>query len=111
MDPLKRLELIDILQRLGISYHFDDEIQRTLEGIHNANHGGELCNKENIYATSLEFRLLRQHGYNVPQGKQLIVILGFIRLYMHMQLLAITAYVSQFLIAISAIIVDFEYNY
>jgi (-)-alpha-terpineol synthase len=30
VDPLERLELIDILQRLGISYHFDDEIQRTL---------------------------------------------------------------------------------
>jgi hypothetical protein len=110
MDPLKRLELIDILQRLGISYHFDDEIQRTLEGIHIANHGDELCNKENIYATSLEFRLLRQHGYNVPQDKQLIVILG-VRLYMHMRLLAITAYVSQLLTVISAVIVDFENNY
>ncbi|KAE8077313.1 hypothetical protein FH972_015885 [Carpinus fangiana] len=66
VDPLERLELIDILQRLGISYHFDDEIQRTLKGIYNANNGGEMCNKENIYATALEFRLLRQHGYSVP---------------------------------------------
>jgi hypothetical protein len=39
-----------------------------------ANHGGEMCNKENIYATALEFRLLRQHGYSVPQGKQLLYI-------------------------------------
>ena len=75
VNPLERLELIDILQRFGISYHFDDEIQRTLEGIYNANHGGEMCNKENIYATALEFRLLRQHGYNVPQGKQLIIVI------------------------------------
>jgi (-)-alpha-terpineol synthase len=75
VDPLERLELIDILQRLGISYHFDDEIQRTLEGIHNANHGGKLCNKESIYAAALEFRLLRQHGYNVSQGKQLIIVI------------------------------------
>jgi (-)-alpha-terpineol synthase len=37
VDPLERLELIDILQRLGISYHFDNEIQKTLEGIYNAN--------------------------------------------------------------------------
>jgi (-)-alpha-terpineol synthase len=71
VDPLERLELIDILQRLGLSYHFDDEIRRTLEGIYNANHAGEMGNKENIYATALEFRLLRQHGYSVPQGKQL----------------------------------------
>ncbi|KAE8077315.1 hypothetical protein FH972_015887 [Carpinus fangiana] len=67
VNPLERLELIDILQRLGISYHFDNEIQRTLEGIYNTNHGGEMCNNENIYATALELRLLRQHGYNVPQ--------------------------------------------
>ncbi|XP_059439915.1 myrcene synthase, chloroplastic-like [Corylus avellana] len=69
VDPLEKLELIDILQRLGISYQFDDEIHRTLEGIYNVNHGGEIlmCNKENIYATALEFRLLRQHGYSVPQ--------------------------------------------
>ncbi|XP_059433979.1 myrcene synthase, chloroplastic-like [Corylus avellana] len=67
VDPLENLELIDILQRLGISYHFDDEIRRTLEGIYNANYGGKMCNKDNIYATSLEFRLLRQHGYSVPQ--------------------------------------------
>jgi (-)-alpha-terpineol synthase len=71
VDPLEKLELIDILQRLGLSYHFDDEIRRTLEGIYNANHGGEMCNMENIYTTALEFRLLRQHGYSVPQGKQL----------------------------------------
>jgi hypothetical protein len=75
VDPLERLELIDILQRLGISYHFDDEIQKTLKGIYNANNGGEMCNKENIYATALEFRLLRQHGYSVPQGKQLIIVI------------------------------------
>ena len=75
VDPLERLELIDILQRLGISYHFDDEIQRTLKDIYNANNGGEMWNKENIYVTALEFRLLRQHGYSVPQGKQLIIVM------------------------------------
>jgi (-)-alpha-terpineol synthase len=79
VNPLERLELIDILQRLGISYHFDNEIQRTLEGIYNANHSGEMYNKENIYATALEFRLLRQHGYSVPQGKQLIIVIHSLR--------------------------------
>ncbi|KAK4572333.1 hypothetical protein RGQ29_030676 [Quercus rubra] len=51
VDPLGQLELIDILQRLGISYHFEGEIKRILEGLNN-----------NI-DHALKFRLLRQHGY------------------------------------------------
>lgn len=69
-DPLKQLELIDILQRLRLSYHFEDFIRRILESIYNANHGGDLCKKQSLYAIALEFRLLRQNGYNVPQGNQ-----------------------------------------
>jgi (-)-alpha-terpineol synthase len=73
VDPLEQLELIDILQRVGLSYHFEDEIRRILEGVYmNTNHGDHgTCKKEkNLYATALEFRLLRQHGYSVPQGKR-----------------------------------------
>jgi (-)-alpha-terpineol synthase len=45
VDPLEQLELIDILQRLGLSYHFEKEIRRILEGVYmNTNHG--ICNKE-----------------------------------------------------------------
>ncbi|KAB1205568.1 Myrcene synthase, chloroplastic [Morella rubra] len=67
VDPLEQLELIDILQRLGLSYHFEDEISRILEAIYTTNDGDEMCNKENLYATTLKFRLLRQHRYSVPQ--------------------------------------------
>ena len=69
VDSLEQLEMIDVLQRLGLSYHFEDELRRILEGVYmNTNHG--ICNKEkNLYATALEFRLLRQNGYRVPQGK------------------------------------------
>nr|QWQ79594.1 TPS36 [Juglans sigillata] len=68
VDPLEKLELIDVLQKLGLSYHFEDEVKRTLEAIYNTIHqAGYICKKENLYATSLEFRLLRQHGYSVPQ--------------------------------------------
>ncbi|KAJ7949825.1 Myrcene synthase, chloroplastic [Quillaja saponaria] len=66
-NPLHQLELIDILQRLGLSYRFRDEIKRILDNVYNNSHGGEdTHNKDNIlYSTSLEFRLLRQHGYHV----------------------------------------------
>ncbi|KAG2700906.1 hypothetical protein I3760_06G019100 [Carya illinoinensis] len=70
VDPLKKLELIDVLQRLGLSYHFEDEIKSILESIYNTSHGapcGGDMRKESLYATSLGFRLLRQNGYNVPQ--------------------------------------------
>ncbi|MED6149400.1 hypothetical protein PIB30_061981 [Stylosanthes scabra] len=57
-----QLELIDVLQRLGVAYHFKDEIMRILDNIFNM----EIFKpKKILYATALEFRLLRQHGYDI----------------------------------------------
>nr|GMC87958.1 (-)-alpha-terpineol synthase-like [Ipomoea batatas] len=65
MDPLEKVELVDLLQRLGVSYHFEDEIQHVLEHIYTSSCW---CNgDQDLYATALHFRLLRQHGYKVPQ--------------------------------------------
>ncbi|KAG6701058.1 hypothetical protein I3842_08G145300 [Carya illinoinensis] len=66
VGPLEKLELIDVLQKLGLSYHFEDEVKITLEAMYDTIHRGDIW-KENLYATALEFRLLRQHGYSVPQ--------------------------------------------
>ncbi|KAG2709342.1 hypothetical protein I3843_05G213000 [Carya illinoinensis] len=67
-EPRKQLDLVDILQRLGVSYHFEDDIRRILKEICNTSstHDGDVC-KESLYTTALEFRLLRQNGYNAPQ--------------------------------------------
>ncbi|KAL4309385.1 hypothetical protein GQ457_01G047520 [Hibiscus cannabinus] len=62
MEPLEKLELIDTLQRLGLSYHFQNETKKILEGI-----WSDPRKKDNLYATALEFRLLRQHGYKITQ--------------------------------------------
>ncbi|MBA0557481.1 hypothetical protein Golob_014550, partial [Gossypium lobatum] len=68
MDPVEKLELIDTLQRLGLSYHFQNETKRILDDIHaRADQGKVLWKEGSLYATALEFRLLRQHGYNVTQ--------------------------------------------
>ncbi|KAK2989238.1 hypothetical protein RJ640_029536, partial [Escallonia rubra] len=64
--PLHRLELIDTVQRLGISYHFGVEIKKILESIYHYDHRSYRWNKEDLYALALEFRLLRQHEYEVP---------------------------------------------
>ncbi|KAM7524584.1 hypothetical protein LguiA_014486 [Lonicera macranthoides] len=67
-EPLTKLELIDALQRLGISYHFEVEIKNELERIYNDHYRSERWNREDeLFAIALEFRLLRQHGYNIPQ--------------------------------------------
>ncbi|GKU94202.1 hypothetical protein SLEP1_g7728 [Rubroshorea leprosula] len=62
-----QLELIDNLQRLGLSYHFEDEVKKNLDRIYNKNHGNYGHKKDSLYAIALEFRILRQHGYNVTQ--------------------------------------------
>ncbi|KAH9751675.1 Beta-myrcene/(E)-beta-ocimene synthase 2 [Citrus sinensis] len=66
IEPLDQLELIDNLQRLGLAHRFETEIRNILNNIYNNNKYYN-WRKENLYATSLEFRLLRQHGYPVSQ--------------------------------------------
>lgn len=68
-DHLTQLEQIDILQRLGLHYHFADQIKNILTNIYSADSSTHhSLKKNNLYATALEFRLLRQHGFLIPQG-------------------------------------------
>ncbi|KAL0447524.1 UNVERIFIED_CONTAM: Viridiflorene synthase [Sesamum latifolium] len=57
----EKLILIDTVERLGLSYLFEKEIQDQLELIF------KLENEENndLFITALQFRLLRQHGFDV----------------------------------------------
>ncbi|KAA0045530.1 terpene synthase 10-like [Cucumis melo var. makuwa] len=66
-DSLEQLELIDALQKLGISYHFESEIKNILQRISNKSLK-EDRKKNSLYATSLEFRLLRQHQFDIYEG-------------------------------------------
>ncbi|KAK7283948.1 hypothetical protein RIF29_13698 [Crotalaria pallida] len=58
-----QLELIDVLQRLGVAYHFNNEIMNILDNIYNMDSSSK--RKNNLHATTLEYRLLRQHGYDI----------------------------------------------
>ncbi|XP_047308926.1 (3S,6E)-nerolidol synthase 1-like [Impatiens glandulifera] len=61
------LLMIDALQRLGIDYHFHDEIQSILSNRHYVDfnlHGGSYT-EYSLYHASTRFRLLRQQGFNV----------------------------------------------
>ncbi|KAM7531093.1 hypothetical protein LguiB_034503 [Lonicera macranthoides] len=78
-DVVSQLEIIDVVQRLGISYHFEDEIDGMLKSIYvNYNnkmnfiieHDDHKEKKERnqLYVAALQFRLLREHGFFVlPQ--------------------------------------------
>ncbi|XP_057792632.1 bicyclo-germacrene synthase-like [Salvia miltiorrhiza] len=62
-DSTYKMELIDAIQRLGVEYHFQKEIEESLQNIHeNSKDKDDL----NLSSVALRFRLLRQQGYNVP---------------------------------------------
>ncbi|KAF7822844.1 putative terpene synthase 2 [Senna tora] len=62
--PLEKLKLIDNLQRLGVSYHFESEIEEILEDIHTKHKNTSCFDAKDVHTISLCFRLLRQQGYN-----------------------------------------------
>ncbi|XP_043723571.1 terpene synthase 10-like [Telopea speciosissima] len=66
VEPLAQLKLIDVLQRLGLGHFFDKEIDRTLQAIYNDSNTDKWI-KDDLYATALHFRLLRQNGYLLSQ--------------------------------------------
>ncbi|XP_016480628.2 vetispiradiene synthase 3 [Nicotiana tabacum] len=61
----EKLNLIDIVERLGIAYHFEKQIDDMLDQIYNADPNFEGLEYNDLCILSLQFRLLRQHGYNI----------------------------------------------
>ncbi|OMO72195.1 hypothetical protein COLO4_27754 [Corchorus olitorius] len=55
-DPHEQLDLIDTLQRLGVAYHFENEIKHILAQLVDPNIADDLR------TVALQFRLLRQNG-------------------------------------------------
>ncbi|KAF5182448.1 (-)-germacrene D synthase [Thalictrum thalictroides] len=71
-DPVQELDLIDQIQRLGVAYHFEPEIEGALRRLYNDDIDQLLdsniidsISSEHLHAVSLRFRLLRQAGYYV----------------------------------------------
>ncbi|GAY68945.1 hypothetical protein CUMW_268120 [Citrus unshiu] len=60
--PVQKLRLIDEVQRLGVAYHFEKEIEDAIQ---------KLCpnyidsNSPDLHTVSLHFRLLRQQGIKI----------------------------------------------
>ncbi|KAL6501871.1 Trehalose-6-P synthase/phosphatase complex synthase subunit [Orobanche gracilis] len=66
-DSADKLELIDVIQRLGVDYHFEKEIDESLHYIHeNYPRYNAKDDEDDLRVVALRFRLLRQHGFYVP---------------------------------------------
>ncbi|GAB4843515.1 hypothetical protein Ancab_013477 [Ancistrocladus abbreviatus] len=69
INASEKLHLIETLERLGMAYHFEREIEEALQHIYqtyedHVDHDED----DDLYVTSLYFRLLRQHGLYVSSG-------------------------------------------
>ncbi|WOH16428.1 hypothetical protein DCAR_0935981 [Daucus carota subsp. sativus] len=64
--PLEQLEVIDDLQRLGLGYHFEQEIKSALRKVYE-DRSFKALERKDLHAAALRFRLLRQHGYEISQ--------------------------------------------
>ncbi|KAL6283086.1 hypothetical protein ACE6H2_014015 [Prunus campanulata] len=65
-DLIAQLELIDRIGKLGLTNHFEKEIKEALDIIASIENNGSYMT-ENLYATALHFKILRQHGYKISQ--------------------------------------------
>ncbi|KAJ4718955.1 Terpene synthase [Melia azedarach] len=63
-EQVKKLHLIDIVQRLGVAYLFEKEIEDELEKIHDHLYI-DSDNDHDLYTVSLAFRLMRQQGIKI----------------------------------------------
>ncbi|XP_037491103.1 probable terpene synthase 6 [Jatropha curcas] len=62
---IQNIELIDTLRRLGVSYHFEMEIEEQLNHIFYVVSKFLKDNDCDLYSIALLFRVLRQHGYKI----------------------------------------------
>ncbi|XP_073281090.1 putative monoterpene synthase 8 [Primulina huaijiensis] len=59
LDKVKGMKFVDDLQWLGVGHHFEDEINLWLEKLSEWDSCAE--DRDDLHATALRFRLLRQH--------------------------------------------------
>lgn len=69
--PSQKLNLIDAIQRLGVAYHFETEIEAELQHMYETyqQHDHKFADHDDLYTMALSFRLLRQEGYPISCGK------------------------------------------
>ncbi|CAA6670178.1 unnamed protein product [Spirodela intermedia] len=67
-DTLLRLQIIDLLEGLGISQHFINEIKNILDEVHRQWLKNDEEIKSSMIISAMAFRLLRMNGYEILSG-------------------------------------------
>jgi len=70
-DASDTVSLMDALERLGIDNHFREEIDVALSRIHGEG-DTDVGSSHDLHTVALRFCLLRQHGFWVPTGIDLL---------------------------------------
>ena len=67
--------MVDMIQRLGIEYHFKEEIKAAIQKQHMTSngYGGSRNYHFALSEVALQFRLLRQEGYFLHSGENLFI--------------------------------------
>lgn len=68
----EKLNLIDTVERLGLAYHFEKQIDDMLDQIYKEDPNFEGHEYNDLYTCALQFRMLRQHGYNISPSRSII---------------------------------------
>ncbi|XP_058744618.1 probable terpene synthase 2 isoform X2 [Vicia villosa] len=68
-NQLLKVNLIDSICRLGVSYHFEHEIDEVLQHIHKTCvENEEIILEDNLHSIAVLFRVLRQQGFRVSSN-------------------------------------------
>ena len=67
-DTWEKLELLDNMEKLGLTYLFEHEIKKVLDTLVSNNNLMNLDGEKDLYNTALFFTVLRKHGFHVSQG-------------------------------------------
>ncbi|CAJ2654923.1 unnamed protein product [Trifolium pratense] len=66
-ENVEILELIDIVKRLGLNYHFEEEIGEAIDRFLSLEKFNNTIIHTSLHETALRFRLLRDYGYDVSK--------------------------------------------